>query len=85
MEESFIEEEVYATLLELGGDKALGPNDFPLALWQHYWDFLKNDVLGLFKEFHTQGSFERSLNAMFLDLIPEKAGAEDLKTLDRLI
>ena len=33
----------------------------------------------MFKEFHQQGRFVRSLNSTFLVLIPKKGGGEDLK------
>ena len=34
LEETFSVEEVFLALLELNGDKALGPDGFPLAFWQ---------------------------------------------------
>ena len=39
LEDSFIEEEVFATVLDLNRDKAPGPNGFPLAFWQFRLDF----------------------------------------------
>ena len=38
-----------------------------------------------FMEFHEQGSFVRSLNAIFLVLIPKKGGSEDLKDFRPII
>ena len=35
LEEPFREEELFIALSELNGDKALGPDDFSLAFWQH--------------------------------------------------
>ena len=35
----------------------------------------------MFREFHDSGKFVRSLNTMFLVLIPKINGAEDLKDL----
>ena len=34
LEEMFSMEEVYLALSELNGDKAPGPNGFPIAFWQ---------------------------------------------------
>lgn len=31
------------------------------------------------KDFHRSGTFERSLNATFLALVPKKGGVEDIK------
>ena len=65
------EEEVLATLSSLRGDKALGSDGFSLAFWQYSWDFVKHEVMGFFGEFFGLGSFERSLNATFLALVPK--------------
>ena len=48
------------------------------AFWQFCWDFVKDEVLGFFKDFFERGKFVRSLNTTFLVLIPKKCGAEDL-------
>ena len=45
------------------------------------WDFVKNEVLEFFKEFHEQGRFVKQLNATFLVLIPKKQTVEDFKDL----
>ena len=65
--------------MEMNGDKAPGPNGFTVAFWQACWDFVKEEVVELFKEFYDQKSFAKSLNSTFLILIPKKGGAEDLR------
>ena len=79
LEEVFSEEEVFFALLDLNGDKAPGPDGFPLSFWQYCWDFVKEEVMGFLKEFQEHGRFVRSLNSTFLVLIPKKVGAEDLR------
>ena len=79
LEVLFFEVEVFKVLLDLNGDKAPGPDDFSLDFWQFNWDFVKDEVIGVFWEFHEHGRFVKSLNASFLVLIPKKGGAEDLK------
>ena len=37
--------------------------------------------MGFFRDFHEWGRFVRSLNAMFLVLIPKKGGANDLRDI----
>ena len=59
-------------------DKALGPDGFTVAFWQSCWDFVKEEILEMFKEFHEQSSFLNSLNNTFLILIPKKGRVEDL-------
>ena len=81
LEEIFSEEEIWAAISGLNGGKAPGPDGFPLAFWSFSWDFVKNEVLGFFKEFHEQGRFVKQLNATFLVLIPKKQTVEDFKDL----
>lgn len=35
--------------------------------------------MNVFLEFHARGNFERSLNAIFISLIPKKAEVVDIK------
>ena len=55
-------------LSDLKGDKAPGPDGFPLAFWHFSWDFVREEVMGFFKEFST-----------FLVLIPKKETVEDIR------
>ncbi|RVW53000.1 Suppressor of mec-8 and unc-52 protein-like 1 [Vitis vinifera] len=78
LEVPFTEEEIFAALMEMNGDKAPGPDGFTVAFWQACWDFAKEEILELFKELYDQKSFAKSLNATFLVIIPKKGRAEDL-------
>ena len=78
LEMPFTEEEIFLALMEMNGDKALGLDGFTVAFWQSCWDFVKEEVVELFKEFYDQKSFAKSLNTTFLVLIPKKGGAKDL-------
>ena len=68
----FPESEVLVALMDMNGDKAPGPDGFTLAFWQSCWDFVKEEILDMFKEFHEQNSFLRSLNNTFLVLLPKR-------------
>ena len=81
LEEVLTEKEIWAAISELNEDKALSPDGFPIVFWSFCWDFVKDEVLGFFKEFHDQSRFVKSLNATFLVLIPKKQNVEDLKDL----
>ena len=81
LEETFLEDEIWTTIFGLNSDKSLGLDGFPLAFWTFSWDFVKNEVLGFFKEFHEQARFVKNLNATFLILIPKKHIVEDFKDL----
>ena len=44
-------------------------------------EFVKSEVMNLFREFHDSGCFVWSLNATFLVLISKRVGAEELRDL----
>ena len=79
LEVPFREEEVLKALNDMNGDKALGPDGFTIAFWQASWNFVKEDVMNMFRDFYNNGTFAKSLNSTFIVLIPKKGGAEDLK------
>ena len=78
MERPFTEDEIHAALMEMNEDKAPGPDGFTLPFWQSCWEFIKEEILEMFKEFYEHSSFLKSLNNTFLVLIPKKSGVEDL-------
>ena len=79
LEVMFFEEEIFAALSSCCGDKAPGPNGFAMIFWLFCWDVVKPEIVGLFREFHIHGTFQRSLNSTFFLLIPKKEGTEDLR------
>ena len=79
LEKPFSKEGVFEALADCCREKALGSDGFSMAFWQFAWDFVKEEVMNLFRQFHETERFVRSLNATFLVLIPKKGGVEDLK------
>ena len=61
------------------GDKAPGPNGFPMAFFQACWDVIKLDLMEVFQFFFERGQFEKSLNATFISLILKKPDAVEVK------
>lgn len=79
VERPFEEEEIFNVVSHMNGDKAPGPDGFPMAFFHACWPILKGDLLAMFSEFHEYGSFQRSLNATFLTLFPKKASAVEVR------
>ena len=50
LEIPFLEEEVFATLSDLGKDKVTGPDSFTITFWLFCWDVVKVEVMGFFLE-----------------------------------
>ncbi|RVW77043.1 hypothetical protein CK203_036842 [Vitis vinifera] len=68
-EVSFSEVEVFKTLSNLNGDKAPCPNGFSIKFRQFSWDFVNDEVMGFFRDFHEQDKFVKSLNASFWQIL----------------
>ena len=49
LELPFTEAEVQAALMDMNEDEALGLDCFTLAFWQSCWDFVKEEILEMFK------------------------------------
>ena len=79
LELTFREEEIFTTINEMDGDKAPGPDNFSMAFWQASWHIVKGEIIEMFRDFHANETFIKSLNATFLFLIPKKGDAENLK------
>jgi len=79
MEREFKEGEVWEVVRNFKGDQAPGPDGFTMFFFQKCWEVLKAHIIAVLKEFHNTGKFEKSLNATFVSLIPNKAVAVELK------
>jgi hypothetical protein len=66
LERDFEESEVFEVVQAMNGDKAPGPDGFSLGFIKACWVVLKEDIMAVFREFHSKGSFEKSLNATFI-------------------
>lgn len=74
----FEEEEVFSCLKMWAMDKAPCPDGFTMGFYIKCWDVVKRDIMETFKNFHSQGVFEKSSNATYIALIP-KNGAKELR------
>ena len=79
LDSPFTEEEVFGVVKSMNGDKAPSPDGFSLAFFQVCWGIVKDDIMKVFHSFHCYRSFEKSLNATFLALIPKKSRAIEMK------
>ena len=79
LERPFEEEEILQAMSNMNDDKAPSPDGFPMSFFHACWPILRADLLAIFSEFHEFGSFQRSLNATFLTLIPKKANAVKIR------
>jgi Reverse transcriptase (RNA-dependent DNA polymerase) len=75
----FSEEEIREALFQTCDTKALGPDEFPIIFYQHFWPIVKADILRLFQAFY-EGKLQISqLNRGMVCLIPKKGQALTVK------
>jgi hypothetical protein len=79
LEHPFGEEEVTDVVSGFNGDKAPGSDGFSMGFFQCCWDILWPDVMAILNYFHGLCSFEKSLNATFVSLIPKKMDALEVR------
>lgn len=60
------------------GDKAPGPDDFPIAFYKVYWEIVKDDMMQVLADFHDRGFLKKGSNVTFILLISKKDGADRL-------
>ena len=84
LEQPFTEEEVLGVVKNMAGDKAPGLDGYSMAFFHKCWDIVKHDVMEVFWEFYTYGTFEKSLNVTFLALIPKSQGPWSARTFGQL-
>lgn len=56
---------MFSALLDLDGDKAIDLDGFSMNFQHFSWHFVKNNVMGFFKECFDQGRFKKSLKVPF--------------------
>ena len=79
LEKPFMENGVFFALRELNGEKAPGPDGYTVAFWQFSWETVKGEVMSIFKDFFVSGKFVKSLNSIFIVMVPKKERADDFK------
>ena len=79
LEKRFKKEEVVQVLKNLQGDKFPGPDRFTMAFFQKCWSVVDRDEMGFFEEVYEHCTFEKSLNASFITLIPKKVNVVNIR------
>jgi hypothetical protein len=64
-------EEIQYALFQMEKNKACGPDGFPIEFYQTCWLFIKEDMLELFIEFHSDSLDIKRLNFGIITLIPK--------------
>ena len=80
LEWPFEEAEIFGVVMGFNGDKAPGPNAFPMVFFQICWAIIKIDLLEVVQYFFFYNAqFEKSLNDTFIFLIPKKSDVVEVR------
>ena len=60
-------------VFQLNKEKALGPDGFTIAVYQDCWNVIKENLMRVFLEFHTNEIINQSTNATFIAMVPKKS------------
>lgn len=64
-------EEIRQALLDIGNDKALGPNGYSVEFFKATWDIVNSDLQQALMEFFTSGHLLKKWNHTLLVLVPK--------------
>ena len=63
----------------LAGDKAPGPDGYPISFYQHFWDLIKVDLCRFFKDLRSSRTELFRLKYTYITLIPKKQESKHVK------
>lgn len=72
LEEEFSTNEIWVAIKDCDGCKAPGPDGFNLECIKKCWPVMKNEIISMIQEFHTNAKLSSGINSSFLVLIPKK-------------
>lgn len=70
--DEFYEKEVREAIFQMKHNKAPGPDGFPVEFYQVFWSLIKDDLMAMFKDFHSGDLPILSLNFRIISLIPKQ-------------
>ncbi|KAM1727381.1 hypothetical protein ACFX12_018028 [Malus domestica] len=71
-------QEVKDSLFSIGALKALGPDGYPAAFFQNFWELCSSDILCLITECFKKGSIPDGLGSTLITFIPKVDGLQDI-------
>lgn len=71
-------DEILKDVNSFEGNKALGPDGFPMFIFQMYWHTIGDDVSRAVKEFFGARKLLKEVNGTFIALIPKKMGYDSM-------
>jgi hypothetical protein len=80
MEATFTEEEVKKAVFESYAEGAPGPDGLSFMFYQHFWDFIKGNLMEMFDDFHRGRLDIYRWNFALITVIPKE---QDARTMNK--
>jgi hypothetical protein len=71
LESEFTDKEVREAILWMKHNKAPGSDEFPAEFYQVFWSLIKDDLIAMFRDFHTGELPLFCLNFGIITLLPK--------------
>jgi hypothetical protein len=68
----FSEKEIREAVFQMKHNKAPGPDGFPVEFYQVFWSLIKDDLMAMFRDFHTGNLPLSCLNFGTITLLPKE-------------
>ncbi|RVW91061.1 Transposon TX1 uncharacterized 149 kDa protein [Vitis vinifera] len=78
LDSPFAEIEIFNAIFQLDRDKTPGLDGFTIAVFQDYWDVIKEDLVRVFAEFHNSRIINQNTNTSFIVLLPKKSQSKKI-------
>jgi hypothetical protein len=75
----FTEEEVKHAVFQMEHNKAPGPDGFPAEFYQVFWEVIKEDLMAVFRDFHSGELPLHRLNFGIITLLPKNKEAKQIQ------
>jgi hypothetical protein len=79
LEEPFTEKEVACAIGGMKSESAPGPNGFTVTFFKRIWDHIKQEIMGMVRDFNEARLDLQSLNYGVITLVPKVREANSIK------
>ena len=79
LQRPFEEMEIKTAVFECDGNKAPGPDGFPMVLFQSQWEVVKKELMKVFQEFYDTRIINGAVNETYNCLIPKKTNSSKIR------
>lgn len=85
LDRSFDDMKVWQSLKSFDNNKAPCSNGFTMEFLKKAWNLMKNNIMDIFKDFHSNKIINKVVNETYIPLIAKKKKVKEQWTTDQLV